>query len=156
VRYLFKFVVVLSAAVPAAVLCSRMGRPGADLGFWRLAIVAAPVLLALGVIAELLVVPRQDWAGLWIGTNINNCLTIIPLLSIAPLVGLILALRQGAPTQPVRVGMVAGLAAASIAAFLYASNCPDDSPLFVASWYPLAMATVVLTGGLCGARLLKW
>jgi hypothetical protein len=51
---------------------------------------------------------------------------------------------------------LAGAAAAGIAATLYASNCPDDSPLFVASWYPLATLLVVAIGAVAGDRLLRW
>ena len=35
-------------------------------------------------------------------------------------------------------------------------RCPDDSPLFVAVWYLLAIAIVALTGRVIGARLLRW
>ena len=44
----------------------------------------------------------------------------------------------------------------AIAATFYASNCPDDSGLFVATWYPLATGIVVLAGYLIGSRSLKW
>ena len=54
------------------------------------------------------------------------------------LAALIVALRAGAPMHPALTGALAGAATAGIAALLYASHCPDDSPLFVATWYPLA------------------
>jgi hypothetical protein len=85
-----------------------------------------------------------------------HCLTIIPLLSIAPLAALLFAMRDGAPQHPGVAGALAGAAAAGIAATLYASNCPDDSPLFVASWYPLATLIVVAVGAVAGGRLLRW
>jgi len=65
-------------------------------------------------------------------------------------------LRQGAPTRPGLAGAVAGLAASGIAATFYASNCTDDSPLFVATWYPIATAMVVVVGYLIGTRALRW
>jgi len=43
-----------------------------------------------------------------------------------------------------------------VAALMYASNCTDDSPLFVASWYPLATAIVVAAGALAGRQWLRW
>jgi hypothetical protein len=43
-----------------------------------------------------------------------------------------------------------------IAATFYASNCTDDSPLFVATWYPLAIGIVVLAGYVAGSRCLRW
>ena len=45
---------------------------------------------------------------------------------------------------------------AGVGALLYATHCPDDSPLFVAIWYGSATAIVVAIGALAGARLLRW
>jgi hypothetical protein len=53
-------------------------------------------------------------------------------------------------------GAVAGLLAGGLAATLYATHCPDDSPLFVAIWYSLAIALVVLAGAVVGRRVLRW
>jgi hypothetical protein len=39
---------------------------------------------------------------------------------------------------------------------LYASHCTDDSPLFVATWYPIATAVVTAAGALIGARVLRF
>jgi hypothetical protein len=81
---------------------------------------------------------------------------LIPFLAIGPLACLLIALRQGAPARPGLAGLIAGLAATGIAATFYAANCSDDSPLFVAIWYPAATAAVVLAGYLAGLKLLKW
>jgi hypothetical protein len=35
-------------------------------------------------------------------------------------------------------------------------HCPDDSPLFVAVWYPIAIAFMTAVGAALGARLLRW
>jgi hypothetical protein len=43
-------------------------------------------------------------------------------------------------------------AAAGIAATLYAANCTDDSPLFVASRYPVATTIAAATGALLVIR----
>jgi len=66
------------------------------------------------------------------------------------------ALRKGAPSQPGLAGAVAGLAASGIAATFYASNCTDDSPLFVMTWYPLAILIVTAAGYVVGRTLLRW
>ena len=68
----------------------------------------------------------------------------------------ITALKNGAPAHPGLSGAMAGLAAGSIAAVFYAMNCFDDSPLFVITWYPLAILAVVSAGYLAGARYLQW
>ncbi len=53
-------------------------------------------------------------------------------------------------------GALAGAAAAGVAATMYASNCTDNSPLFVVTWYPLATLIVVLAGALAGRKWLRW
>ena len=68
----------------------------------------------------------------------------------------IAALRNGAPVRPGLSGAMAGLAASSIAAVFYAMNCFDDSPLFVITWYPLAVLGVMTAGYLAGVRYLRW
>jgi hypothetical protein len=156
VRFLFKFVVTLSLAIAAIGALLRIARPGALLGLWGWAFAAAPVLLGGAVIAELITMPADVWAARLVGHNVRFCLTLIPLLAIGPLACLLFALRQGAPSRPGLAGAVAGLAASGIAATFYAANCTDDSPLFVATWYPVAIAVVVLIGYFAGARLLKW
>jgi hypothetical protein len=50
----------------------------------------------------------------------------------------------------------AGLAAGAIAAAIYAWHCPDDSPLFLATWYTITIAGVTVGGALLGRRLLRW
>jgi hypothetical protein len=101
-------------------------------------------------------VSSRLWMTRLVGTNWMHCLMLIPLLSIPPLVALILALREGAPRHPALTGALAGAAAAGVAATIYATNCTDDSPLFVASWYPLATLIVVAAGALAGRRFLSW
>ena len=82
--------------------------------------------------------------------------TFIPILSLAPLAIFLAVLREGASTRPVSTGALAGLLAGGIGAFFYAAHCPDDSPLFVASWYTIAIAAVTGMGALGGARWLRW
>ncbi len=53
-------------------------------------------------------------------------------------------------------GATAGLVAAAIGATLYASHCQDDSPLFVATWYVIAVAIMALLGAVLGSRFLRW
>lgn len=155
-RFPFKFVVTLALAIAATGLVSRLARPDARPGRWRWALAIAPALLVLAVIAELSAMPPASWGPRLVGTNARFCVTLIPLLAIGPLACLIFALRQGAPSRPGLTGAVAGLAASGIAATFYASHCTDDSPLFVATWYPIATAIVVLAGYMAGRRLLRW
>jgi hypothetical protein len=155
-RFDLKFVDTIALTLPAALLCLRLLRPDARVGGFGWAFLAPVALLGAGVIGELTLVPADLWGTRLIGTNSVHCLTIVPLLSIAPLAALLFVMRAGAPQNPRLAGALAGLAAAGIAATFYASNCPDDSPLFVASWYPLATLIVVTVGAFAGDRLLRW
>ena len=77
-------------------------------------------------------------------------------MSLPLLAGALIGLRHGAPTRPALAGAIAGLISAGLAATLYASHCTDDSPLFVATWYPIATAAVTATGALVGAKVLRF
>lgn len=156
VRFPFKFVVTILLAVTASAFVIQYSRPGARLGGIGRALVIPPLLLATAVIAELILVPRSLWMTRLIGSNSRFCLTLIPILSIGPLACFLIALRKGAPSNPGAAGAIAGLASSGIAATFYAANCFDDSPLFVAFWYPLAISIVVAVGYVAGRKYLRW
>jgi hypothetical protein len=155
-RFIFKFMLTLSVAVPGFVLLRGMSRPDFVPGnrLWWLAL--APVLLSAAVAFELLSVPIDAWHAQMMGHNSHNCLTIIPLLSLPPFVTVIYALRSGAPANPTMAGAIGGLLSAGIAATLYASNCTDDSPLFVGLWYPIGFALMATLGAWTGSKILPW
>jgi hypothetical protein len=155
-RFDLKFANTFALLLPSALLCLRLSRPDASPGALA-AWLAAPLLLLAGAVAmELITVTPSLWMTRLVGTNALHCLTEIPWLSIAPLAALIFALRAGAPRHPALTGALAGAASAGIAATVYATRCTDDSPLFVASWYPLATLIVVAAGALAGRRFLRW
>jgi hypothetical protein len=155
IRFLFKFVVTISLAATAVIATLKLSRPDDDLSSSSVLLVA-PILLACAVGVELSVLPSEQWMSKLIGHNARFCLTLIPLLSIGPLVCFIAALRHGAPSNPGWAGAAAGLAAGGIGATFYAANCNDDSPLFVATWYPIAIIVVSAAGYLIGRKALKW
>jgi hypothetical protein len=156
VRFLFKFAIVVPLAVFAAGAVLRSATPLPVFGWWGRLLAIPPILLTVGALVELMVVPSSLWMTRLIGSNAVNCMTIIPTLGAVPLVLFILALRRGAPSNPAISGVFAGLAASGIAATFYATNCFDDSPLFVITWYPLATATLLLAGYIAGLRYLRW
>jgi hypothetical protein len=155
-RFLFKFIVTGALAVTAIWVMLSLARPDGSLAQRGLALWIAPALLAGAALVELVMLPESQWLPHLVGSNARNCLTLIPLLSIGPLACLMAALRAGAPSRPGLAGAVAGLAASGIAATFYASNCTDDSALFVITWYPMAMLIVTAAGYLAGRKLLKW
>lgn len=156
VRFLLKFAFTLPLAITATIATTRSLRP--DYRFqradWTLAI--SPLLLTTAVLVELTIVPSSSWITTMVGSNARNCLTLIPLLALGPLACILLAARRGAPSRPILTGALAGLAASGIAATFYATNCTDDSPLFVMTWYPLATMLVVSLGMAAGNRWLRW
>lgn len=155
-RVLFKITVTIMLAILAARLAMRIGRPGEKTRPAAI-LLAVPVLMVAGaVLAELFVLPQGAWEANMIGLNPLFCLVFLPVLSLAPLAGLLWALRKGAPENPTRAGAAAGLAAGAIAAAVYAWHCPDDSPLFLATWYTIAIAAVTGAGAVLGNRLLRW
>jgi hypothetical protein len=155
-RVLFKVSLMLVLAILASTIVFRIGRPGAPLSASAWALLAPTGVLAAAVLIELQVLPRELWEPQMMGHNAGYCLTLIPLLSIAPLLAFILALRAGAPRRPALAGAAAGLAAGAIASALYAWHCVDDSPLFVATWYTIAIALVTAIGAALGRRYLRW
>jgi hypothetical protein len=58
--------------------------------------------------------------------------------------------------HPGLAGALAGLLSGTIGATIYAAHCPDDSPLFLMTWYGLSVAMMTLAGALLGARVLRW
>ena len=156
VRFLFKFAIVVPLAVLAIGGVFRSTSLLSSPGRWARLLPAPAVLLILGVFAELLAVPSSQWLTKMIGSNSVNCMTIIPTLGEGALTLLIIGLKRGAPRSAGSSGTLAGFAASGIAATFYATNCFDDSPLFVITWYPLATGIVVLSGYLAGLRCLRW
>ena len=116
---------------------------------------AAALLLAFAV-AEMALLPPAEWTANAVGGNGLHCLKTIPVLAAAPLAALLWVLRDGAPQSPALAGGAAGALAAAFGAFLYAAHCPDDSPLFLAVWYVIAIAVTSAIGAFAGRRVLAW
>jgi hypothetical protein len=155
-RLLFKLCLTFLLAGLSGALVARIAKPGACVRRAAFMLAIVPALLAAANLAELLAVPPAEWGHRLVGTNAMFCLKSIPFLAAAPLVAALLALRQGAPESPILAGAAAGLFAGAIGAACYATHCPDDSPLFVAAWYSLAIGFTAAIGALAGSRLLRW
>ena len=151
-----KFAVTLALAAAGITISLHLARPEASLrGFvWLLAIPAG--LLVAGISGEMMMPQRLPMMTRLVGSNSKVCLTAVPLLSLPLLAASLIGLRHGAPARPAVAGAMAGLLSSGLAATLYASNCTDDSPLFVATWYTLATAVVTAIGALAGSRVLRF
>jgi hypothetical protein len=154
----WRFVAKLALVAIVLTLTARafvtLQRPDGRASAWPFAGAA----LALGglVAIELIAVPPAGWSMAAMGKNSIACLSTIPLLASAPLVAALWAMRSAAPASPALAGASAGGLAAAVGALLYATHCTDDSPLFVALWYPLAAAIVIAAGAVAGRQLLRW
>ncbi|WP_127144047.1 NrsF family protein [Pelagibacterium montanilacus] len=153
-RFDFKFVLTLSLALSGFMVLRAAAVPGARVPLRALLI--APVLGFAAVGTELMALPAGVWAMAAVGKNMLVCLTFIPLISLAPVLVLTLALRNGAPTRPALSGALVGLTAGAIGATFYAAHCTDDSPLFVMVWYPIAIALVTAMGAALGRLFVRW
>jgi len=151
-----KFVVTIALAVVAIAISLHLSRPEASLGRWAW-LLAIPVgLLGIGMMGEMMMPNRAPMATRLIGSNSKICLTAIPLLSLPLLAAALVALRRGAPSRPAVTGAFAGVLSAGLAATLYAAHCTDDSPMFVATWYTIAIGFVAAIGALAGSRVLRF
>lgn len=155
-RFDMKFVVTLTLASAAFFLLRRAIYPEGFAGAPLWVILAAPALLALSVGYELAVLPASAWRAALVGSNWLHCMLLVPVFGLLPLALALWGLSQGAPSRPVLTGFLAGLLAGGLGAAAYAANCPDDSPLFVMTWYPVGILALGALGALAGSRLLRW
>jgi hypothetical protein len=155
-RFIFKLAINAALILAAGALLLRLTRPEAITGKLRIPLLLILAALLIAVTTELLLLPQATWWQAAHGHNSTWCLRLIPTFAAAPLAATLYTLRRAAPTRPAMAGAVAGLVSAGIGGVLYATHCPDDSPLFVALWYGLATALVAAVGALAGARILRW
>jgi hypothetical protein len=154
-RFDLKIGLVLLALGSAFSLCLALSRP-APSGRPARRLLPLAAVAALAAALELTALPSASWGTRLVGSNALICLSAIPLLAVAPLAAVLVALRSGAPASPALAGAAAGLLAAAGGATLYAFHCFDDSPLFVMTWYVMAAIPVVVVGAIAGHWLLRW
>lgn len=151
-----KFVITMALAAAAIAISLHLSRPEASLGRWAW-LLAIPVgLLGIGMMSEMMMPHRAPMSTRMMGSNSKVCLVAIPLLSLPLLAAALFALRRGAPSRPAVAGAFAGLLSAGLAATLYAAHCTDDSPMFVATWYTIAIGFVAAIGAFAGSRVLRF
>ncbi|ARQ00856.1 NrsF family protein [Pseudorhodoplanes sinuspersici] len=143
-------------AVAAAILVVRLARPGVPFGRTWLVVAAVPAIMVAALAVELMRVPHAEWLVRLAGAHWYLCVINMVLLAMPILAAVLFGLRYGAPTRPVLAGAMAGLLSGALSATLYISHCPDDSPIFVAAWFTLAIAISTGIGALAGGRLLRW
>jgi hypothetical protein len=154
--FVLKFVVTLALAFTSVALALRLVQPAANVRRAAWLLVIPLLLLVGGITADIMLPETSPWMVRMRGGNSMVCLSAIPMLSLPLLIAALIGLRRGAATRPMLTGAVAGLVAGGIAATFYASHCVDDSPLFVATWYVIAIAFVAMVGAILGRWVLRW
>ena len=153
--FILKFVVTLALVATSVALAMRLVRPGAEVGKTGWLLVIPLVLLAAGIVVDMMMPQTSAWTSRLVGSNSLVCLVAIPVLSLPLLIAALIGLRHGAAMRPTLTGAIAGLLAGGIAATFYASHCVDDSPLFVVTWYGLALIVVAVVGAIAGRWTLR-
>jgi hypothetical protein len=156
IRFIFKFVITIVLSATAWAALRALSTPAAPARSAVLMLLVAPAMLGAAAVAEIMILPEGERMARMIGTNNLLCLLAIPAIGAVPLAIFIAALRYGAPSDPGRAGMVAGILAGAVAATFYAAHCTDDSPLFVIVWYTLAIAILAGVGALAGRCAVRW
>lgn len=134
----------------------RLSRPGGDRTISPF-VIAVPFLAVVVLAAiSLWSAPPARWERLIVGDEWLECLLSIPIIAIVPFAVSIWAVRKAAPTNLVRAGAFAGLAAGAVSAMAYALHCTDDSLPFIALWYGGTIVLCTLAGAALGPRLLRW
>ncbi|MFH1344613.1 MAG: DUF1109 domain-containing protein [Pseudomonadota bacterium] len=135
---------------------TKLARPGAERGMSPFAIAMPFAAIALLSVISLGIAPSSHWNRMVLGDEWLECLLSIPIIAIVPFAVTIVAVRRAAPTDLVRTGAVAGLAAGGVSAMAYTLHCTDDSLPFVAVWYGGTIVLCTLAGAALGPRLLRW
>ncbi|MBC8049911.1 MAG: DUF1109 family protein [Chitinophagales bacterium] len=152
--YPVKLMIMGGLAAFAFPVVTALARPGASVPATYLLLAVAA--LAAAIVADLTLVGADGAASRMIGRNAADCVSFIPIFAAAPFLAAFIALRHAAPTRPGLTGATVGLFCGAIGGFLYGVFCPDDSPLFVAVWYTLAIAMVAGAGFIVGRLALRW
>src|SRR5262249_36997901 len=154
-RFDLKWVVTLTLAIAATSVALQLSKPTAKLRYAATPLLLPAMVLTAAVFSEFVTIPASAWLAR-IGANGSMCVANILFLSVIPFGAVLVALREGAPASPAFAGMAAGLLAGAVAATAYVLHCTEDSLLFVAVWYMLAIGLVTLVGLFLGRHVLRW
>jgi hypothetical protein len=154
-NFWMKITYTAALAVLGLVIVQRQARAGADSRTPVMAL-AAPVVALIVLAAIQLSAPQADSAALLMGQTWTVCPWLILALALPVYAGLLLALRQLAPTRLAMAGAAAGLVAGASAATVYGFHCPEVAAPFILIWYTLGIAVAAGLGALAGRWALHW
>lgn len=151
-----KVIYTVALAALGCWLGDRLVRPAGEASY-RIAWLVPPIaIVALASARQLGQASSQEQHQLIFGASASLCPWYIVLFSLAPLAGLVWAVRGLAPTKLSLAGAAMGLAAGGTGACIYALHCTEAGAPFVGLWYSSGIAVVTVVGGLIGPRVLHW
>jgi hypothetical protein len=149
--FAYKITSMLALALAALGLASRAALPGSR-RLTAMAFLPAVLILAFRAVTD-----RSGLSALGNSDiSAGGCVLTILGVSLPPLIIVLGVLRMGAVTRPAIAGGIAGVLSGSLGATAYALACRNDGGLFVAIWYPLAIALLAAAGATIGRRTLTW
>ncbi len=156
-RIIAKYVFILTMLVISGHLFMRLARPGRRLTDESICYSLPLAFIVVAALIQVTLVGAPTRSTV-LGDQVNwlACIIVVPILAIVPFAGLMLVLRRAAPTDLPGAGFTAGVFAAAIAATVYASHCPCDTPVFVAIWYSIAFLTAGGLGAMITPRVARW
>jgi hypothetical protein len=140
----------------ALVYLTKLARPGGERKAPSLMVMMPFLVIVVLAGVSLALAPSSHWERMMLGDQWLECLISIPIIAIAPFAISMWVVRRAAPTDLVRAGAFAGLAAGGVSAMAYALHCTDDSLPFIAIWYGGTIVLCTLAGAILGPRLLRW
>jgi hypothetical protein len=151
-----KLAFAAALAVAGLLTVLRLSRPGVRLRLVPIALMAPVLAMWLLAGFELFGATPLQREELIFGNTWEACPLNIAMLSVAPFIALIWAMKGLAPTQATLAGAASGLLAGAMGALVYALHCPEIAAPFLGIWYVAGMLIPTAVGALLGSRLLRW
>jgi hypothetical protein len=151
-----KFAYTLILAVAGAWAVKRVAHPLGSIGVNLGLMAAAFVVIGFLAFAQLASAEPRQYYTMLMGRTVTTCTVTIVMLSLPLLAGAFWVLRGLAPTRLTMAGAAAGLAAGSIASFVFSFHCEESAMAFMAIWYTLAILVSGLIGAIAGRFFLRW
>jgi hypothetical protein len=144
---------LLGGATGHAVTSMASPSVGRSQNGWQIALAAA----AIFPLSAIIVASTGDIGPAFSAMESGmRCLFYSLLTALSTAVPMVLWLRKGAPTSPVRAGWLTGVAAGGMGAFAYNIHCPFDDVVYIGLWYGLAVGLCAVAGRLIVPRLIRW
>lgn len=144
----------LGAAATYAAVVSGIPRVGSKQTGW---IWAAALVSLLALSAIVMALPQMSVAQFETDLNASlHCIGMGMLCGLSSGLVLVAWLRQGAPASPEKSGLLIGLAAGALGAFISSLACPIDGFIHIAFWHSTSVAGSALLGRCILPQLIRW